>query len=102
MLSIKKNDEVMVIAGQDKGKKGKVIKVLVKERKLIIEDINVRTKHKRRTQTDPGGEVNVEMPIDISNVMLFDKKVDKPTRFKISVKEDGKKVRISTKSGEVI
>ncbi len=103
MLSIKKNDEVMVIAGKDKGKTGKVLKILPKDNRAIIEHINLVKKARRRTQQDQqGGFVEIEAPIHLSNIMLLDKKTNRPTRFGVSVLKDGSKVRISKKSGEVI
>ena len=103
MLGIKKNDQVMVIAGKDKGKTGKVLRILPKQRRAIVEHINVIKKSRRKTQQDQqGGFVDIEMPIHLSNLMLLDKKSNKPTRFSISVLKDGSKVRISKKSGEVI
>ena len=103
MLSIKKDDQVVVIAGKDKGKTGKILKVLRKQNRLIIEHINLIKKAQRRTQENQkGGFIDIEMPIHRSNVMLIDKKTNKPTRFGISILKDGSKVRISKKSGEVI
>ncbi len=103
MLSIKKNDIVYVIAGKDKGKTGKVLRVFPKKNRVIVENINIVKKARRRTQQDQqGGWVEIEAPIHISNVMLLDKKTNKPTRFGVSILKDGTKVRISKKSGEVI
>ena len=103
MLSIKKNDQVIVVAGKDKGKTGKVLRVFPKDQRVIVENINMVKKAKRRTQQDQqGGFVEIEVPIHISNVMLMDKKTNKPTRFGVSILKDGSRVRISKKSGEVI
>ena len=103
MLNIKKNDQVVVIAGKDKGNTGKVLKVIPHLNRLVIERINVVKKAQRRTQTNQtGGFIEIEMPIHRSNVMLIDKKTSKPTRFGVSILKDGTKVRISKKSGEVI
>jgi large subunit ribosomal protein L24 len=103
MLSIKKNDEVMVIAGKDKGKTGKVLRIFPKENRAIVEHINLIKKARRRTQQDQqGGFIEIEAPIHLSNLMLMDKKTNRPTRFGVSVLKDGSKVRISKKSGEVI
>lgn len=103
MLHIKKNDHVVVIAGKDKGKTGKVLKVIPETNRLIVEHINMAKKAQRRTQANQqGGFVEIEMAIHRSNVMLVDKKTNKPTRFGISILKDGTKVRISKKSGEVI
>ncbi len=103
MLNIKKNDQIVVIAGKDKGKTGKVLKVLVKQNRVVVEHINLIKKAQRRTQENQqGGFIEIEMPIHRSNVMLVDKKTNKPTRFGASILKDGTKVRISKKSGEVI
>ena len=103
MLDIKKNDQIVVITGKDKGKTGKVLKVLPTQNRLVVEHINLAKKAQRRTQENQkGGFIEIEMPIHRSNVMLVDKKTNKPTRFGVSILKDGSKVRISKKSGEVI
>ncbi len=103
MLHIKKDDQVKVIAGKDKGKTGKVLKVIPENSKAIVEHINLMKKAQRRTnQNQKGGFVDIEMPIHISNIMLIDKKTNLPTRFGAKISKDGKKLRISKKSGEVI
>ena len=103
MLKIKKNDQVIVIAGKDKGKTGKVLMVLHDKQRAIVEHINVVKKAQRRTQENQqGGFVEIEIPIHISNIMLIDKKSNKGTRFGASVLKDGAKVRMSRKSQEVV
>lgn len=103
MLHIRKDDQVMVIAGKDKGKTGKVLKVMHDKNKAIVEHINVIKKAQRRTQENQqGGFVEIEMPIHISNIMLIDKKTNKPTRFGAKILDNGQKVRISKRSGDVI
>ncbi|MDP8212920.1 MAG: 50S ribosomal protein L24 [Candidatus Zapsychrus exili] len=103
MLSIKKNDQVVVIAGKDKGKIGKILRVFPKSDRVIVENINMVKKAKRKTQQDQqGGFIEIETSIHISNIMLLDKKTNKPTRFGVSILKDGSKVRISKKSGEVV
>jgi len=103
MLGIKKDDQVFIIAGKDKGKKGKVLKTFPKKNRIVVESINMVKKARRRTQQDQeGGFVDIEQPIHVSNVQLLDKKTNKPTRFGVSILKDGNKVRISKKSGEVI
>lgn len=103
MLRINKNDQVMVITGKDKGKTGKVLKILTKQNRAIVEHINMIKKSQRKTQDNQqGGFVEIEMPIHLSNVMLIDKKTNKPSRFSVKVQKDGTKVRVSKKSGEVI
>lgn len=103
MLHIKKNDQVKVIAGKDKGKTGKVLKVFPEDSRAIVEHINLMKKAQRRTnENQKGGFVEIEMPIHISNIMLIDKKTNTPTRFGAKISKDGKKLRVSKKSGEVI
>lgn len=103
MLGLKKNDVVYVLTGKDKGKNGKILKIFPKQKKAIVENINLVKKAKRKTQQDQqGGFLEIESPIHLSNLMLLDKKTNKPTRFGVSILKDGSKVRISKKSGEVI
>jgi len=103
MLGIKKNDKVMVVAGKDKGKTGRVLCVFPENNKVLVEKINIAKKTRRKTQQDQqGGFVEIEVPLHISNVMLVDKKTNQPTRFGVKVLKDGTKVRVSKKTGEVI
>ena len=103
MLRIRKDDRILVITGKDKGKTGKVLKVFPEAQRALVEGINLVKKARRRTRQDQqGGLVDIEMPIHISNIMLIDKKTNKPTRFGVSILKDGTRVRISQKSGEVI
>ena len=100
MLKIKKGDTVKVIAGKDKDKEGKVIAVNQKTGKVIVEGVNMLTKHtKPSAQNQNGGIVTQEGPINASNVMLVVKGQTTRVGFKV---EDGKKVRIAKKTGEVI
>ena len=102
-LHIKKNDTVVVLAGEDKGKTGKVLKVLVDENRALVEGVNMVSKSTKPSAKNPqGGIVKQEAPIHISNLSLVDPKSGKPTRVGIKVAEDGKKVRIAKKSGEEI
>ncbi len=99
-LKIKKGDTVKVIAGKDSGKEGKVVSVDIKGGKVVVEGINMITKHAKPSQANPnGGIVQKEAAIDISNVMLVFK--GKATRVGFEVK-DGKKVRVAKATGEVI
>ena len=102
-MNFKVGDEVVVIAGSDKGKKGKVIKTLREENKVVIEGVHMVKKHQRPTGQESGGILEVEAPIHASNVMLIDPKTKKPTRvgYKIDEKSN-KKIRISKKSNEKI
>ena len=102
-LHIKKNDTVVVLAGEDKGKTGKVLKVLVEKNRALVEGVNMVSKSTKPSAQNPqGGIVKQEAPIHISNLSLVDPKSGKPTRVGIKVTEDGKKVRIAKKSGEEI
>ena len=102
-LHIKKGDTVYVNAGEDKGKTGRVLKVLISKNRAVVEGINMVTKATKPNAKNPqGGLVKMEAPIHVSNLQLLDPKSGKPTRVGYKVKEDGKKVRISKKSGEEI
>ena len=102
-LHIKKGDNVIVLAGEDKGKTGKVLKMLVDKQRAIVEGVNIVSKSAKPSAKHPqGGIIKVEAPIHISNLSLIDPKSQKPTRIAIKVNEDGKKVRIAKKSGEEI
>ena len=101
-MRIKSGDTVIVIAGKDKGKKGKVLKTYPKKDRVLVEGINIATKSEKPSKTNPqGGIVKKEMPIHVSNVMYYDAKSGKGTRIKYEI-QDGKKVRVAKKSGEQI
>ena len=101
-LHIKKGDNVYVLAGEDRGKEGRVLKVLVQKQKAIVEGVNMVTKAtKPNAQHPQGGLIKMEAPIAISNIALIDPKSGKPTRVSIR-RENGKSNRISKKSGEEI
>ncbi len=103
MLHIKKDDTVYVLAGDDKGKTGRVLSVLAKENKAIVEGVNMVSKStKPNAKTPQGGIIKREAPIHISNLAVVDPKTKKPTRVGFRVNEDGKKVRYAKKSGEEI
>ncbi len=101
-FNIKKNDTVIVLAGEDKGKTGKVLKVLVEKQRALVEGVNMVSKSAKPSAKNPqGGIVKQEAPIHISNLSLIDPKSGKPTR--VSVKHEGKNViRVAKKSGEEI
>ena len=100
-FNIKKGDKVVVIAGSNKGSTGEVKEVLAQASRVVIDGVNIAKKHTKATQDNPGGINEIEMPIHISNVMLVDPKSGEPTR--VGRKEvDGKMVRYSKKSGEII
>lgn len=102
-FNIHKGDEVIIIAGKNKGEKGKVIKMIPEKDKAVVEGWNMVSKSTKPTAKNPhGGIIRVEAPIHVSNLSLIDPKSGKPTRVAIKVGEDGKKVRIAKKSGEEI
>ena len=104
-MRIVKNDTVMVISGNHRGKTGQVLKVFPDKQRVIIKGVNLVKRHSRPTQKDPqGGIVEKEASIHLSNVMLYDEKAKKPTRvrFKKLSDEKGSKVRISVLTDEVI
>ncbi|HHW54474.1 MAG: 50S ribosomal protein L24 [bacterium] len=102
-LKIKKGDTVLVLAGKDKGEKGKVLQVIPSKRRVIVEGVNLVKKHTRATPQMPqGGIVTMEAPIHVSNVMLVCTKCGKPTRTGAKVLADGKKVRVCKRCEEVI
>ena len=102
-LHIKKGDTVYVNSGEDKGKTGRVLKVLVKENRAIVEGGNMVSKSTKPSAKNPqGGIVKQEASLHVSKLNLIDPKSGKPTRISIKIKEDGSKVRVSKKSGEEI
>lgn len=102
-LHIRKGDTVYVNAGEERGKTGKVLKVLVDKQRAIVEGLNIVTKSQKPTAKNPqGGFVKVEAPIHISNLNVLDPKTGKPTRIGRRLNENGKRVRYSKKSGEEI
>lgn len=101
-LKIKKGDEVVILTGRDKGKKGEVLKVITADRRVIVQGVNVVTKHEKPSQTSPGGIQKKELSIHISNVAAVDPKSGEATRVGYKTLKGGKKVRIARKSGEEI
>ena len=101
-FKIKKGDEVIVLAGKDKGKKGKIIKLLPKLNKAIVSDVNKVKKHQKPGNNEPGGIVEKEMPIHISNLNYFDSKLNQGVRIGFKSNKDGKKIRINKKTGAEI
>ena len=102
-LKIKKNDNVIVLTGKDKGKTGMVKLVMPKENKVVVVGINRMTRHVKPSQGDPqGGRKQIEAPIHISNVALIDPKDNKATRVGVKTIKGGAKVRFAKRSGEVI
>lgn len=102
-MKIKKGDQVVVIAGRDKGVKGEVLQTLPREERVIVQGVNTVKKHQRPTQMNPqGGIQTIDKPIHISNVALVDPKEDKPTRIGYTSLKDGTKTRVAKRSGETV
>ncbi|MEX6724322.1 50S ribosomal protein L24 [Parapedomonas caeni] len=101
-LKIKKGDRVVVLSGKDKGKHGEVVRALPKDGKVVVSGVNMVTKHKKPMGGNAGGLERVEAPIHVAKVAIEDPKTGKPTRVGFKVLEDGRKVRVAKRSGEVI
>ena len=101
-MKLKVGDKVVVKAGSDKNKEGKIIKTLKAENKVIVEGVHILKKHQKPNGNNAGGIMEIEAPIDASNVMIVDPKTKKGTRIAHTTDKNGKKVRISTKSKEVL
>lgn len=100
-MKIQKGDHVIVISGKDKGKEGEVVRALPKDDKVVITGVNTAKKHqKAQKQNQQAGIIDVDMPVHVSNVMLVHK--GKPTRVGYKIQDDGKKVRVAKRTGEVI
>ena len=101
-LKIKKGDKVIVTTGKDKGKQGEVVRMIPTENRAVVRGVNVAKRHQKQTAAQEGGIVTKEMPIHVSNLALRDPKDGKPTRVGFKILDDGKKVRVAKRSGEVI
>ena len=101
MQKIRTGDNVIVLSGRDKGRTGNVVKMMPKEGKALVAGINQVKRHQRQSQTEQGGIITKDAPIDLSNIAIVDPKDGKATRVGFKV-EDGKKVRVAKRSGEVI
>jgi large subunit ribosomal protein L24 len=103
MNKIKRGDDVMVIAGKDKGKRGRVIR-LVKEDKVLVENVNMVKRHTKPNPNinKPGGIMQKEMPLHISNVALYNPVTNKPDRVGFRILEDGRKVRYFKSNNEIV
>jgi large subunit ribosomal protein L24 len=107
-MKIRKNDNIIVIAGNSKGSTGKVLKVFPKQNRVIVEGVNIRKRHTKPNQANPqGGIIEMESPIEASNVMLIDPKTNESTRIgsKIIIDDKTSKkkiVRVSKKTGEML
>ena len=102
-MKIKKNDEVIVLTGKDKGKKGKVITAMPAEHKVIVAGVNQVQRHRKAdAMGNKAGVVTKNLPIDVSNVAILDPKTGKATKVGVKLTSDGKKVRFAKKSGETL
>lgn len=99
---IRKGDEVIVISGRDKGKRGNVLRVMPSENRALVQGVHTVKRHQRQTQTQQGGIVEKEASIHVSNLALADPNDGEPTRVGFRELEDGRKVRFAKRSGEVI
>jgi large subunit ribosomal protein L24 len=98
---IKKEDNVMIMAGKDRGKTGKVVAVLTKKNRVVVEGLNMVKKHQKPAPNREGGIVDMEAPVHMSNVMIVDPSDNKPTRVGFEVR-DGQKLRVSRRTGTVL
>jgi large subunit ribosomal protein L24 len=102
-MYIRKDDEVIVLTGEDKGKRGKVLRVLLDKNKLVVEGVNRVYRHLKPSRRNPqGGRLSKEMPLDASNVALVDPTTNKPTRLGVKYLDDGTKVLVAKKSGATL
>jgi len=102
-VHVRKGDTVRVLRGNDKGKEGKVLRVLRKSNRVVVQGVNIIKRHtKPRTAEDKGGIIEREAPVAASNVMLLDPKSGAPTRYRVRIDKDGTKERVSVKSGDTI
>lgn len=99
---LKKGDRVIVLAGKDKGKSGEIVQVLPAEERAIVRGVNLVKRHQRQTRGQEGGIITKEAAIHLSNLALADPKDNKPTRVGFKIQEDGAKVRVAKRSGDVI
>jgi large subunit ribosomal protein L24 len=99
---IRKGDQVIVLSGREKGKKGEVLRVLTKDSRVLVQGVNVVKRHTRPQAGNPGGIVEKEASLALSNVAFVDPKTGDPTRVGFRFLDDGRKVRFAKKSGEVV
>ncbi len=101
-MKLKVNDQVAVTTGKDKGKKGKIMRILRKANKIVVEKVNLRTKHIKKTSEKAGQKIQFEAPLDASNVMVICPNCKKLTRIEYKKLENGKKQRICKKCKETL
>lgn len=102
MQKIRKGDKVVILTGKDKGRTGEILQVMPKEGRALVSGVNMVKRHTRQTQNSEGGIISKEAPIQISNLGLADPKDGKATRVGFKTNDDGRKVRVAKRSGEVI
>jgi len=102
MQKIRKGDQVVVLTGKDKGRTGEIIQMMPKEGRALVRGVNMVKRHQRQTATAEAGIINKEAPIQVSNLALADPKDGKATRVGFKTQDDGRKVRVAKRSGEVI
>ena len=99
---IKKGDKVVVLTGRDKGKTGEVFQVMPKETRALVRGVNLVKRHQKQTSSQEAGIVSKEAPVHLSNIALLDPKDGKPTRVGFKILDDGRKVRVAKRSGDLI
>ena len=102
MQKIRKGDTVIVLTGKDKGRTGQIIQMMPKDGKALVGGVNMVKRHTRQSQSSEGGIISKEAPIQVSNIALVDPKDGKATRVGFKTMDDGRKVRVAKRSGEVI
>jgi len=99
---IKKGDKVVVLTGRDKGRSGEVVQVMPTEHRAVVRGVNMVKRHTRQSGTQEGGIISKEAPIQLSNIAIADPKDGKPTRVGFRILDDGRKVRVAKRSGDLI
>jgi large subunit ribosomal protein L24 len=99
---IKKGDKVVVLTGRDKGRTGEIVQVMPKESRALVRGVNLVKRHQRQTMNQEGGIIQKEAPVHLSNLAFADPKDGKPTRVGFKILDDGRKVRVAKRSGELI
>ena len=99
---IKKGDKVVVLTGRDKGRNGEVVQVMPTEGRAVVRGVNMVKRHTRQSGTQEGGIISKEAPIQLSNIAIADPKDGNPTRVGFKILDDGRKVRVAKRSGDLI
>ena len=99
---IKKGDKVVILTGRDKGKTGEVFQVMPKETRALVRGVNLVKRHQKQSASQEAGIISKEAPVHLSNIALLDPKDGKPTRVGFKVLDDGRKVRVAKRSGDLI